>query len=216
MWVAKFKIDGSKALIGNIAKKHKISLSGYPFSSHETEKGLYVNFVAFLFGEEKNKKSFITELKKHPRTIQIEREKDFMILQLKEYLIHKSVYHHKIVHIEPIIIEEDGTEFWTLGSWNKKVLTDFIDVTEKIPGAEILKIFQKKITNFSILSIQPELTDKQKNAMELAIKNNYYKYPRKITIKDLAKIQGIAFSTFHAHLRKAEQKLLPFYFNKGK
>lgn len=216
MWVAKFKINGSKALIGNIVKKHKISLSFYPFSFHKTGKVLQIYGAGFLFGQEENKKAFMECLRKHPRTMNLENNGDFAIACIREPLLHKLAYHHKIIHLEPIIIEEDGTEFWTLGSWDKKILTDFIDLTEKTHEAKILKIFQKKITNLSILSIQPELTDKQKNAIELAIKNGYYEYPRKIDLKNLAKIKGISFSTFHAHLRKAEQKLLPFYFNKGK
>ena len=58
----------------------------------------------------------------------------------------------------------------------------------------------------------PELTEKQKQAMNLAIKQGYYNYPRKISIEQLAKLSKLSFSTFHAHLRKAEQKLLPFFF----
>jgi predicted DNA binding protein len=48
--------------------------------------------------------------------------------------------------------------------------------------------------------------------MVMAIKNGYYNYPRKTSIEKLAELSGLSFSTFHAHLRKAEQRLLPFYF----
>ncbi len=216
MWVAKFKIDGSKALIGSVAKKSGASFYGYPISTRQTLDGIYVYCIGFLSGNEKNKENFIREIKKHPRTIYVEREGNFILSQIKESLQHTSGYNPHLVHLEPVTIKEDGTEYWTLGSWNRNYLTKFIDSLENTHKAKLLKIFQKKITNLSFLSIQPELTDKQKNAMELAIKNNYYNYPRKITIKDLAKMHGIAFSTFQAHLRKAEQKLLPFYFNKEK
>ena len=46
------------------------------------------------------------------------------------------------------------------------------------------------------------LTDKQKEAMGLAIKHGYYEYPRKIDVQDLARESKLSFSTFHAHLRK--------------
>ena len=59
--------------------------------------------------------------------------------------------------------------------------------------------------------MHPHFTENQKQALNLAIKNGYYDYPRKISIQDLAKHLDLSFSTFHAHLRKAEQKILPFH-----
>jgi predicted DNA binding protein len=46
----------------------------------------------------------------------------------------------------------------------------------------------------------------------LAIKNGYYSSPRKINVKELAKISKLSFSTFQVHLRKAEEKLIPYFF----
>ena len=59
MWVAKVKIDGSNALIGQRAKKYNVTLTGYPLASHESENKLYRYFVAFIFGEPQNIKEFI-------------------------------------------------------------------------------------------------------------------------------------------------------------
>jgi predicted DNA binding protein len=66
------------------------------------------------------------------------------------------------------------------------------------------------------MTLHPELTDKQKTAIELAIKNGYYEYPRKIELKKLAKIMKVSYSTYQAHLRKAEKSLIPFFFEKSK
>ncbi len=46
-------------------------------------------------------------------------------------------------------------------------------------------------------------------AKKPAYANNYYSYPRKISIEELAKIDKKATSTFQEHLRKAEIKILP-------
>ncbi len=83
-------------------------------------------------------------------------------------------------------------------------------------NAKLIFIKEKQIKNISIIQQQPELTDKQKTALELAIKNGYYKYPRKIELKRLAKLMNLSYSTYQAHIRKAEQKLLPFFFDKIK
>jgi predicted DNA binding protein len=49
-------------------------------------------------------------------------------------------------------------------------------------------------------------------AMELAIKNGYYHSPRNISVEQLAKLAKLSFSTFQVHLRKAEEKLIPYMF----
>ena len=45
--------------------------------------------------------------------------------------------------------------------------------------------------------------------MELAINAGYYNYPKKITLPELAKKMKISYSTFQAHLKKAEGKIFP-------
>ena len=61
-----------------------------------------------------------------------------------------------------------------------------------------------------IYSSAPNLTDKQKNALSLAIEGGYYGYPRRITLEKLGKIQGMSYSTYQFHLRTAEKKIMPF------
>src|SRR3989344_1858411 len=96
---------------------------------------------------------------------------------------------------------------------DKENLIKAIAVFESLHNAKIKYIKNKKIKNISIVKQNPDLTDKQKEAIGLAIKHGYYDYPRKIDVQDLAKESKLSFSTFHAHLRKAEQKLMPFFFN---
>jgi predicted DNA binding protein len=81
-------------------------------------------------------------------------------------------------------------------------------------GCELISVKEEKITSFTITSIQPELTNKQKRAVELAINNDYYEYPRKIELKKLAKLMNLSYSTYQAHLRKAEKKLIKFLYLK--
>jgi len=41
-----------------------------------------------------------------------------------------------------------------------------------------------------------------------AVKEGYYEYPRKISLKDLSKKMDVAFSTLKDHLRRTELKLM--------
>ena len=69
--------------------------------------------------------------------------------------------------------------------------------------------------NLGVLNILPKLTEKQEKAVYLAIKSGYYEYPRKTDVKGLAFKEGLSFSTFQEHLRKAENKLIPFAIKKS-
>ena len=143
-----------------------------------------------------------------------DRANNFFIATIKEPIFAKTIYNKDIIHLSPALIDENGWETLYISSFNKKIIEDFLKTLRKNYEIKLHFLKQEKVKNISILQQNPELTDKQKQAMELAIKNGYYEYPRKTSIKNLAKISKLSFSTYHAHLRKAEQKLLPFFFNK--
>jgi len=44
MWVARFSFKASKALIGSIAVRNKVSLNVYPFYIQECPEGVRVSF----------------------------------------------------------------------------------------------------------------------------------------------------------------------------
>lgn len=52
------------------------------------------------------------------------------------------------------------------------------------------------------------LTDRQREVIEAAYRAGYYEWPRESTAEEVAESLGIAGSTFHAHLRKAEAHVL--------
>ena len=104
----------------------------------------------------------------------------------------------------------DGWEEWEIASLEKNAITDLIEAGKNIYELEVLRFYWKKIKNFGFLSILPELTEKQEKALELAFKWGYYKYPRDISAEKLAKLAKVSFSTFQAHIRKAENKIISF------
>ena len=52
------------------------------------------------------------------------------------------------------------------------------------------------------------LTDKQRRVLITAYRLGYYDVPRRITSEELARKLGLVKSTFSAHVRKAERRLL--------
>jgi len=212
MWVAKVSFDGSNALLGSRTKKHKVNIFAFPLNYFYEKNWVVVNITGIILGDDKSRKAFVRDLKKASRFVNIELNQDFFIATIKERVYAKAMYNKNIIHLAPALINENGQEIINVGSFNKKDLIRAIDVLEKHFETKILFIQERKVKNISVIKENPELTEKQKRAIELAIKSGYYDYPRKISIKKLAKLSSLSFATFHAHLRKAEQKLLPFYF----
>ena len=124
----------------------------------------------------------------------------------------RDIYSKEIIHLAPALISEVGYEVITIGCFKRAPLNKIIKLLQKEKKAKLISIQQKRIRSVSIMKVHPELTDKQKKAMELAIKHGYYHSPRKIDLPTLAKMDGISYSTFQVHLRKAEQKLIPYFF----
>lgn len=209
MWVLKLKLDSSKQFMGKLAMKHQVSMTGYPLSYYKDKKYLYMISAGFIFGEEKNKKALIREFKKSPETVKFEISGDFTINITRQPLFTEPVYDPEIIRPNPVIIQKDGYHIWDLASFNRKALEKVLDFAEKHLGAQVLKFREEKISNINFTKLLPELTDNQKKAMEIALNNGYYKYPKEINMEALAKKQGISYSTYQAHLKKAESKILP-------
>jgi len=216
MWTAKIIFDGSNALIGSKTLKHKVNIFAFPLSYSYEKNWVIVHITGDILGKENNIKKFIKDFKKQKRTINFELNNNFFIGTIKEPLTAKNLYNKDLIHLAPALIDENGQEFITIGSFNRKSLEKVIKTLHRFGETKLIYIKEKKIKNISIIQLHPELTLKQKQAIELAIKYGYYKYPRKIELKKLAKLMKISYSTYQAHLRKTEQKLLPFFFEKIK
>ncbi|KKP27065.1 MAG: Bacterio-opsin activator HTH domain protein [Parcubacteria group bacterium GW2011_GWA2_31_28] len=209
MWRLKLKLSSEKQFMGRMAIKHKVSVTGYPLSYWKDKKYIYLISAGFIFGEESNKQSLIKDLKKQPEYVESEQSGDFIILTTKQPLFSEPVYNPKIIRPNPVIINKSGYHIWDLASFERKELEKVIEFSTKYLDAEILVFRQEKIKNIEFTKIFPELTDNQKKAMQIAINSGYYDYPKKITLPELAEKMQISYSTFQAHLKKAEGRIFP-------
>src|SRR3989344_7710904 len=212
MWVAKIILDGRNAVIGCRTLKYKVNMTGFPLSYSYSSNYIIVNLSGNISGEEKNKKKFIKEWKKSGGLINLELNEDFFIATIKEPLFLKPVYNSDIIHLAPAIIDENGMESIEVGCFSRIKLNKLVNLLAKRYNSKIQYIKEKKIKSISIMRQYPELTEKQRKAIELAIKKGYYEVPRKISVEELAKMAELSFSTFQVHLRKAGKNLIPFYF----
>jgi len=213
MWVANIKLNGEREIFGKRTKKFNVSLSGYPISNSIKGKFIYIYIVGNVFGEDKNKKDFLNSLKEEKNILKIESVNDFCVILLKRKLDYRVFYNPNLVYLKPVLILNNGDNLFELGSFDKKELIKFLSYIRKHYSTELSSIKNKEVSNISIISLYPKITNKQKRAFELALLNGYYEFPKKIDIHKLARLMDVSFSTYRTHLRKAESKLMPFVFN---
>ena len=210
MWVMKLKLESKNQFLGRLAIKHKVSMTGYPLSYYKDKKWLYLIACGLMFGKEKNKKALIKDMNKQPELVKLETKNDFVIAITKQPLFTEPVNDPRIIRPAPVVINyKEKKHTWHLASFDKKVLTKVYTFAKKHLGAQLLKLKEERISNISITKLLPELTKKQKRALEIAINNGYYDYPKKVNMEKLAKIMGVSYSTYQAHLKKAEGQIIP-------
>jgi len=209
MWRLKIRTDSDKQFLGSIALKYGVTMTGHVLSYYKKGNSLYFVAAGFLFGEEKHKRALMKDLNKIKGVVNVEIEGDFMVGTFKMNPLAEVVYNPKIIRLSPELVNKGGYHYWNLASFERKPLEKVIKFAEKYLGGKIIVFRQEKISNISFSKMFPELTLNQKRALEIAINKGYYDYPKRIKMEKLAEIMGISYSTFQAHLKKAESKILP-------
>lgn len=152
--------------------------------------------------------AYLTYLKGRPDTL------EFEILDKSENTAHiymtnrsrgttfEKVLLNKCVIVSPVVLN-DGLEHW-------RVITQETREVGKLPD-DLKDVGEVKVERIGryVPDKSGPLTDQQRKALQLAIFNGYYEWPRRTNLEELARLMGISRQAYQAHLRKAEAKLLP-------
>lgn len=215
MWNLKFKVKNTDIIYTPLTEKCKVVDYMYPVDRYKKGNKIFILSIHILEGDEKEIKMFVREIKKHKKVIEFESYENRIILLIREEeKFYELLYNPELYFPSPVLIKE-GNEFWNIASFDRKILEQLVSEIEKwdkkLHNFELLQLKKGNLKEIYFPKIFPILPEKQKQAFELAIKNGYYKFPRKINLIKLAKIMNISTQTFQEHLRKAEAKLLPFF-----
>jgi len=145
MWTGKIIFDGEKAHIGSKTLKYKVNLFVFPLSYTYKKNSVIVNMIGNILGYEKNKKAFLKDLKNSPKTLNLEVNEDFLIFSVKEPAYAKAVYNENIIHLSPVLIDENGQETVNAGGFNRDKLIKGVDVISKEFPTKLCFIRQSKI-----------------------------------------------------------------------
>lgn len=217
MWILQLKLQHN-CIIGNRCRKFKCTAIGYPLETYKEKGYSYVLHLEKIDGEERNIVLFLQDLKKDKAVTHFEANNNtvFFLYKTKEEKSFPGQLSHaekKIFHTKPVFVDQQGYEHWEVCAWNRDDLTHFIEFLKKntkdLRAFKIERIQKTNLNEVFFPQIMPAITPLQKRAMDLAIAEGYYEFPRKIELEQLAKIMKLSLSTYREHLRKAEKRLLP-------
>lgn len=214
MWVVKLKIRHD-CTIGDRCKKFNCISFSLSLSNWKDKNYYYTSQRHTIEGNKKDVDKFLRELKKDERIVNLEVSKNtvFFVERRKRAEIPSSHYNPKMFFVKPVFVDREGFEYWEMASWAKEILMKFVNDLKKEKGIKVVvERFQNvKLDSIYFPKIMPRLSNKQKEAYQLAVENGYYVFPRKVDLKDLAILMNISVSTFQEHLRRAEEKIMPTY-----
>lgn len=206
MWVAKLKIKHKDCWISHKTEKYNVSIKGVPLNTFEQNERYYHTNIIFLSGDKKEQQKLISDLKndKKIKNIIIRGSQIISLVEGQEFI--STYFDPSFFFIKPVIIEK-GFEYWEIGCWERKKIINFYEKIKGFAEVKILKL-KKQFPQVFIQQAVEKLTTKQQEAFEYARKSGYYKYPREVSVEELAKMKKTPRTTFQSHLRKAETKIL--------
>jgi len=102
----------------------------------------------------------------------------------------------------------DGTTEWTVAFTGREALTELL---ERLKDEQV----DVKILRLTSVANVENLTSHQRSIVDVALEEGYFDYPRKVTLRALAKKVGVSASTVSEVLRRAEKKILSTYSRPG-
>ncbi|MFH0906617.1 MAG: helix-turn-helix domain-containing protein [archaeon] len=212
MWICSFKLRHGDCILGSRAKSFNCSIYTYLISHNATKSDVLYTFCCVISGSQKDKQNLIADLRKDKRIFKLEIDSDYVFLTYKEKLdklFYTVVFNPLFFYLKPMVIDNYGWENYEIASWTKKPLMDLLKVSKKEFEFKLNKLIKSKNKEIFIPHIFPRLTDSQKKAFELAVKNGYYEVPKKIDLKELGRLMNISRQTYQQHLKTAEKKIMP-------
>jgi predicted DNA binding protein len=101
----------------------------------------------------------------------------------------------------------DGKVEWTLVLSEKDVLKQIFDhLKAKAVDAELVKLTK--------IDDKETLTDRQDKITHVAFERGYFDYPKRISLRELARMFDVSPSTLSEILRKGQRKIVLDYFRK--
>lgn len=217
MWALKIMAKEKEGPYSWRTEKFNVKLYYYALNNYYEKGKYYFTSTGLVEGSQQNVNAFMKSLSKDKKTSHFEKNKNSFVYIYSEdekserIPAVKLAYNPKFFFLKPAYVDEKGFEHWEIACAERKELDAIIKLAHvwKKTEFKLHHLKKQKFESVMLFSTHPNLTDRQKKALDLAIENGYYGYPRKIKLEKLAQMMKISLSTYQFHLAKAEEKVLP-------
>lgn len=211
MWLLKLKIKHD-CTIGNRCEKFNVISYSIPLGNWKGNGYSFTSERHTLEGKPEAIRKFFSGIRKDKRVTNLEISGNtlFFIGKSREK-IPSYFYTQKMFFTKPVFVDEQGYEYWEVASYDRNVLNKFLKGLKKqrYEHLQMLQFRNVKLDNIYFPAIAPDLTEKQKQVFELAVKEGYYDIPKRTDLKRLAKSMKLSIATYQEHLKRAEAKVIP-------
>lgn len=121
---------------------------------------------------------------------------------------YDKVVKSNILYSKPVTTER-GYEIHDVIATDPDRMKKMLEELSEIGELKILKVGDYKPDEPLL-----KLTQKQRDALDIALSQKYYSWPRRVSLEELALSANLPRRTFQERLRRAEAKLLPFLMEK--
>lgn len=208
MWLAKFKIWHKGSILLELHEKYEFSaVSQYLNNFKQKNKSMLMRSVV-IWGKDSNK-ALEVMLNSPKINIVIHEKNQLVFFQTATHSFHNIVTNRKVFLTEPIL-EENGFQWWSVGSKNREDLMKFYEKLKKLKNHATIEIISIKKTKL-FFPQKSQIEDINKKNLELWKKiynSGYYQYPRKKNLKEISKELDIPYSTLKDTLRKTENSIM--------
>lgn len=217
MWVAELKLWHKESAILEHSRGLNARVTAYYLNTFQENGETYSARAAAFYGPDSKKlqEAFENDSRAHV----LSKEGNQMFYAVKQTnSFHSTMMNKTVFLIKPVSVK-DGFEYLTVASWDKEYIKRFYDSIKAL-GSQNAKVemlsMKESDLNLFLPTALLTLTDLQRKALESAVENGFYDFPRKNDLEQIAKINKTPRTTFQNHLRKAEEKIMPAVIDQNK
>ncbi len=120
---------------------------------------------------------------------------------------YETVLKNNSLYTSPVT-QKEGFEVYDIITEDPQKVVRLIEELDEIGEVKVFEIGRLSPKDHLF-----KLTDKQAKALQIAVSNNFYEWPRKVSLDEISALVGMKRRTFQENLRKAEAKIIPNLVN---
>lgn len=205
---AELKVRIPRIWVTELPRRHEVDIKTV---SRRPSGKQGVRDLIEVSGEEQNLKGFLSDLRADPWVKSVDLELTDPHKLMGEVVTYKCLACAALAgsdcHLMSANARRDGTVEWKVASSGRDKIRKLIAHLRKAK-------FDVELLRLSGIGEKETLTNRQEEVLMMAFERGYFETPRRVKLKDLAKVTGVSQATLSEVLRKGQKKILVEYLDR--